>query len=218
MGKKEAKSVVADMVSENGNTPDLPYLQSHFQFIPLFVYANERKNFSEQMYTRGYQMVGRGVTADKSFLMFRDTRFHCPLVFDVPTAPTANRIFGEVYLVSPETILSLDATYERGYCSRRQQVRIEYTNPTDTIKKVYASYATMYTYDWSVFEDRIKNKDLQLHNMFVEQTTGKCAYMWLFGDDLPNQERLASLRNVSKAIEDAKKTGAKEPVRYGQHS
>lgn len=191
------KSAVQEMVADNCYSPDMADLQSQYQFVPLFVFGNEKLGFSEHFRLRDWPRVGVGVTHDRTFLMFRNNQWHEPIVLNRPAAATARSIAGEVYLVTPEIIFDLDAVMERGAYFKRWRRKIDHYDPSDQKKKWFQVDAFMYMGVSDYWNDQIKAGDLPLLTTSTAMhLNNSSVFLWMMNDDAPNQERIKKMKEA----------------------
>jgi gamma-glutamylcyclotransferase (GGCT)/AIG2-like uncharacterized protein YtfP len=195
-----AQKVKAMMNENMCSEQDMWHTQSEYLFVPVFIYGNEMKGYSEHFRISMFTRFAVGTTVNNSFIMCK-SKYHTPIVFNRLNAPNKSRIWGEIYLVDPEGLYLLDSAYERGVFSKRYRQMIEHYNVDDTVTKLYTSDCYMYLHDFNLFKPSIEAGDTPVMKPVMQQKTQKGMYCWTLADDAPNKARQQQLWVKSKEEE-----------------
>lgn len=109
------------LLRDNDHTPDWLDLKLE-TYIPIFVYGTLKKGGILHKHIAGFPSLGAGFTVSSTFIM-RDVEGKFPSVVDGdPKNKTfSGRVVGEVFMVSPITILELDTAESNGEMFHRRQ-------------------------------------------------------------------------------------------------
>lgn len=96
------------------NTPDFLELKNH-EDIPVFVYGTLKEGMRNHHIIQGRPFLGKAKTTQSRFEMKQAQHSGFPVVMDVGVKASFNgRIYGEVFVVKPKDMLTLDRLEDNG--------------------------------------------------------------------------------------------------------
>lgn len=124
--KTALKNFMQSRVDDGYYTQDTPTLYRR-AWHPIFVYGTLREGFSRGIYLEDCPKVGTGFTRGSQFRMYNLLASHragskapnYPVILPEVTPEHAGKIYGEVYLVSPDTLKNLDFIESNGIQYKR---------------------------------------------------------------------------------------------------
>lgn len=129
-------------------TPDLPFLNRLYDEIPLFVYGTDKHGFSEAHYLEKAKLMGEGRTSDQSFFMVISEADHPVALRKYRNGPKTGAIMGQLWVVSPELLATMDMRYCNTLLFTRHRQMIRWTRLADQHahrKMTHFTEAYMYT-------------------------------------------------------------------------
>lgn len=174
----------------NSFTPDLLELQSNYLWLPVFVYGTEQHNYSEDGVLLDGIRLGQGYTVGNQFVMYQ-TKERQPLVMYKPMTDYSGKIRGELFLVTPDTLLGLDTKMTNGLWFNRRKQGILWHTEEDKDKKDktwYATEAWIYVAVSARWQQRQEIGDLTRQPSMTSHF-GASYYMFTKSDDQKNRTR-----------------------------
>lgn len=122
---------LADMHVKNQNTSrdERWRLVSQFDFLPLFVTGQEQTGRSHHKLLKDSPRYGVGFTCSETYTLNMHKQKLYPVSLYEADGDMSGRLFGELYLVSPEIIFKLDEMYMNGIYFRRHKRGISFYDP-----------------------------------------------------------------------------------------
>lgn len=108
----------------NERTPDYPERKLE-GYVPVFVYGSLREGFMNHHILKGMPFLGRAHTTIEKFEMREASGGAFPVVFEREPKikkkrnPVVGKIYGEVYVVDPKTLCTLDRLENNGRMYQR---------------------------------------------------------------------------------------------------
>jgi gamma-glutamylcyclotransferase (GGCT)/AIG2-like uncharacterized protein YtfP len=114
------KATVRTALCRNEYTEDVVTMQSLYDQVPVFVYGTEKNRYHHhKIMGDNVKPVGYGWTEGKYVLRIHRKYLH-PVAFYAPSEPAANRLYGEIYMVTPDRLFELDAFHQNGLFMQRR--------------------------------------------------------------------------------------------------
>lgn len=166
-------------------TPDTPVIFNH-DWHPLFVYGTLKKGFIRHEVLTSALFVGTGFTRGTGFAMYETTQ-RDPYPVALPaTTETPGAIYGEVYLVSPDVLRTLDFIEYNGVQYGRSYRVVDINNKKSETKVSMPMW--IYLSDREVWKEAITKKGVIPCDTFHRKDNSKFKY-YLFknkkGKDVP---------------------------------
>lgn len=143
------------------STPDMPRLNKMSRHY-VFIYNEMKFNFSKHSRFIKEEPIGFGFTKAHFNLLLYDHKEHLrfPLAMLDPQNP-GNRhpLYGELYLLTPETIRKIDYALSNNYMTKRLKMPIEVaTNKNGEIRQIFAY---VYIHQGMYWDSEIRRKYLK---------------------------------------------------------
>lgn len=145
-----AKRFLAASLLENSYTPDAELMSANYDFVPVFVYGPEKVGFSEDLSVTGAIPVGAGYTCQNNLYMMVHQKGY-PIVYAADPSNGLNiaaaRVYGHLFLVTPQQLMDLDAKYQNGTFFTRQRRWVHFSTFSDrghTGAQYYQTHALTY--------------------------------------------------------------------------
>jgi hypothetical protein len=100
-----------------------------FECHPVFIYGQEQKGMTQHKLLRNSPRVGVGMTSTGCFTLNVSKEYGYPVAIAEDEADVSAKLFGEVYLMSPDDIMELDRHYQTGINFRRLRRGIHHYDP-----------------------------------------------------------------------------------------
>jgi gamma-glutamylcyclotransferase (GGCT)/AIG2-like uncharacterized protein YtfP len=183
MSHKPAEEFVQETLDNNYYTDDLAALYAK-RWHPLFVYGTLKQGFSRNSLLNNSVYVGPGYTRGTGWAMYSTIQKHpYPIVLPVTKTlapmgeelPTAGGVHGEVYLVSPKTMVNLDFIESNGIQYQRIQRLVDLPNVT-TGQPNAVLLAFMYIGVMANWRPYLEHGDIQLCDHYTRKKNKNYGY------------------------------------------
>jgi gamma-glutamylcyclotransferase (GGCT)/AIG2-like uncharacterized protein YtfP len=186
------KQFAKTVVYENAGTPELPWLQAKYQYVPVFVYGTEQRNYSEDDAMEDHPCIGYGFTMSSDYVLYK-TDDHQPIALVRPEVQYSAKLRGELYLVSPDVLTHLDKRFTNGVFFHRRERYIQWYKPEDkdkTNKEWYVSHAYLYHANQASWQGRLDANKLNRMSTLTSMD-GREYFHFRMTDDQPNRTRVS---------------------------
>lgn len=185
---KPIDKFVQSRLDDNFYTPDMASLY-RTKWHPLFVYGTLKQGFCRHTALKNCPFIGTAWSRNTGWCMYRTNNANSyPIVFS-PQDETPGSIFGEVYLVPPFIIKTLDLIESNGI----QYSRVYRTVDIHNRKLGPRTMAVwMYLSERSVWKDAIAKKGIVPCEVFKRKDDPKFKY-YLFKKEFDTNASLRSM-------------------------
>lgn len=155
-------------------SPDFPSFRK-LENIPVFVYGQEMTGRLDHNIVKESQSLGMGYTVSSTFLMEQTQGKGCPrmpIAFKTFSGgKNFGKILGEIYLVSPEVLLTLDEFHRNNDVFKREKTYVFLMDQVTPTKSKFCPNIKCWTYFGET-------------GFWEDYTTGKCTSSKLRGHDI----------------------------------
>lgn len=176
-----------DCLMETMFSPDIHEIQHTFTHVPVFVYGTEKFKFSDFQVMDNMPRLGIGCTTASRYEMYM-APFLGPIVM-TSIAPAAGKIFGEVFLVTPQVLFWLDDFHQNDAYNRRKEEYIRYypaNQQSEKEKDWYISKCWMYQAVPHMWKSKLEDKRYTLLDLTRPDNNPQRQYYVFKRTDDPN--------------------------------
>jgi len=172
-------------------SPDMTFLDRLYDKVPIFMYGCERTGFSDEVVTSKADSIGFGFTAHPVFNMWI-SKDHGPIAMTNPTSPDSSRIYGELFLIRPQDLMTVDMRFTNRVLFNRRIIHIRWypvTHKSVKEKQWCESDVYMYTGEWEYWMHDSQKRKLKLATKFTPHVgDGTPYYYYTAADDEHNRK------------------------------
>ena len=192
---------VEEYVYSSMYTPDTAWLQSTYEYVPVFVYGTEKYRFSDHDLIKHHACVGIGHTVKDHYVLYK-SKDHEPIAICMPSHASRLRLRGELYVIPIPVLFELDKKFENLVYFQRRWVQIIHTLPEFKDRKNkpwFLSEAIIWEGFRSMWNERIGTGYLRLMPAITAHDERRF-YQYLHMDDQPNFRAKEERKRVRQCL------------------
>lgn len=163
MVKVALQAFINASLLDNAWSPDLFDFTAKYAYVPMFLYGKEKVGYAEDLSLLGPPRIGVGTTMGPPYLMYMYQDY--PVVLPGLINPQNARIYGHLFMVTPDQLVELDARHQQGAYFDRKPVWVTYCRAEDrsrSDKETFNSRAWMYIGKRSSWASRLEKHEIKL--------------------------------------------------------
>lgn len=159
------KSFIHECLIDQAYSKDTLELNFKYSSVPVFLYGQEKQGYSNDLTKKGGQHVGVGWTVNPGLLMYQHTALKYPIVLSDNTLLQGARVFGHLFLVSPDLLFELDSLFQNTLFFERGTQWVTFYAPAsrlDSNKTTFRAHVLFYLGIPTIWEPKMQTKEIAL--------------------------------------------------------